>query len=153
MESLQAVATYLKNQLADVEKKMEDLKATAGKETLREKVIKMNTKFGWKKFVDKPYGVVDNVVSLAEECYDPLIDCFPNRKEGEKVIGKLGSELWDSFILKLFQKLIDDGDFDSEYGNYHAFDDTANGCDEILWDACVKLLEEVKNGKDEGEHE
>lgn len=142
MEPLQTLADYLRKELANVENKIADLKTKTEKETIRQKVMKMSSKFGWEKFVDRDYGLVDNVSSLAEESYDILVEeCFPSRKEGQKVLGKLGSELWETFLLKVFQKLIDDNAFDLENGEYDDFGDTAGGCDETLWNACVSVLD------------
>ena len=152
MESLKNTAALLRKQLADIQAKISEIE---GKPVvyIRDKVSNMRSSKKWKEFVNK-YGVVENVISLMEMSYDSFHENID--ADGDKVtaiLGELGSDQWNKFIVKVFRHMVKEGTFDKD-GEYESFEDTANGCDEILWDASVEVLENLlENGKENDEDE
>jgi len=86
-------------------------------------------KKGWKEVIDQ--GLVGNVQGILEECYSHLCEEVPTARE------QIGSE---TFLLKVIQKLKDEGSFGNVRDGFDDFEDTAGGCDEITWDAALDLL-------------
>lgn len=105
---------------------------------LNAQVIKMADKDtdaykkGWKEVIDQ--GLVRNVAGILEECYSNLCEEVPTAREQ---MGEVGSE---TFLLKVIQKLKDEGSFGNVTDGFDDFEDTAGGCDEITWDAALDLL-------------
>lgn len=137
MNSLKQTVLSLEKQLADAK-----AQAEAFRSKTRAQVIKMADKEtaeyqnGWKEVVDQ--GLVENVEGILKECYSHLCEEIPTASEK---MGEIGSETWEIFLLKVIQKLKDQGCFgqDDEYG-FDNFEDTAGGCDETTWDAALDLL-------------
>ena len=137
MNSLKQTILSLEKQLADANSQLE-----THKNKLDAQVIKMADKDtaeyqnGWKEVIEQ--GLVRNVECILEECYSHLCEESPTAREQ---MGEIGSETWELFLLKVIQKLKDQGSFgrDDEYG-LDDFEDTAGGCDEITWDAALDVL-------------
>jgi hypothetical protein len=85
----------------------------------------------WRKSFNKDY-IEDNVNTILESCRDPLLD---DSTAAERA--KMAD--WDEFCKLVFLRLVEKGHLD--YGTYiNSCQDTAGGCDEIIWDAAVEVL-------------
>jgi hypothetical protein len=140
MENLKALEATLKLQLAEVQNKIYNLKPKPTIDEMRHTVASWYECKKWKKFVTKEYAVVDNIVDILDDNYHPYIECieyeFPE-KDPESIIGKFKSAEWRKFQLKVIAKLIDPSKMGDD------FEDTANGCDEITWNAGLEVIHEV----------
>ncbi len=129
----------LKNQLADVQTKIANLKPKPTIDDMRQTVTDWHECKKWKKFVSKEYGVVDNIVDILDDSYDLYVECieesFPE-KDPKSIIGKFKSAEWRQFQLKVIAELINPSKMGDD------FEDTANGCDEIAWNAGLKVIKE-----------
>jgi len=138
MENLQELEHLLKSQLADVQNKIANLnpKLTIG--DMRQTVASWYEFNKWKKFVSQEYGVVDNIVNILDDCYEAFVDSieedFP-KKDPKSIIGKFKSAEWRHFQLKVIAKLINPSKMEED------FEDTANGCDEVAWDAGLEVIQ------------
>ena len=128
MENLQEVEQMLKSQLADVQNKIASLKPKPTINDMRLTVANWYECNKWKKFVSKEYGVVDNIVDILDDCYDS------HAEEDSKSIGDFKSAEWRKFQLKVINNLINPSKMDSDFG------DTANGCDEVVWNAGLNVI-------------
>ena len=145
MENTQAVAA-LRKELAEIEARIAFLEKpvsnTMTEKDFRQRVVDMYDTKEWKEFVSKPYGVVSNIVDILDECYVPFVDCikedFPD-KDYKSIIGKSNSLKWQEFMLAVIKDLINPSNMDDE------FDDTANGCDEVAWDAGLAVIQKLAN--------
>lgn len=92
----------------------------------------------WQALVDN--DMVDNIAIILDDCYDPLCEEYP--KAAREVLGEMGSLKWKTFLLRVI-KYLKDGDSFHQEGDesLSTFDDTAGGCDEIVWDAACTLLQ------------
>jgi hypothetical protein len=129
----------LRKELAEVEAKIAELTPVPEvRINLNTEVLSMSDTKEWKDFVNT--GVVENITSILDECYDSYIECipeeFPNVKP-KNLIGKFGSNKWLSFQLKTIKKLLDPSDMEDD------FSDTAGGCDEVAWDAGLDVIREM----------
>jgi hypothetical protein len=129
----------LRKELAEVEAKIAELTPVPEvRINLEAEVLSMSDTKEWKDFVNT--GVVENITSILDECYDSYIECipeeFPNVKPKD-LIGKFGSNKWLSFQLKTIKKLLDPPNMDED------FEDTAGGCDEVAWDAGLDVIREM----------
>jgi len=134
MENLKEVELMLKKQLADVQTKIARLKPKPNIDEMRLTVASWYECKKWYKFVTEEYGVVDNIVDILNDCYDPFVDSF---EDPLPIIGNFKSAEWREFQLKVIAKIINPYKMDDD------FSDTANGCDEITWNAGVKVIEEA----------
>ena len=113
---------------------------------MRKRVLDMHkTKtlaIAWKKVVEKG-GLVENVEGLLRESYHPFChEIDIEFKNVQEQIGVIGSLKWQLFVLKVIQYLKEKDSFQGyKEGEFNKFDDTANGCDEITWDAGCYLLQ------------
>jgi hypothetical protein len=85
-----------------------------------------------------------NVSHILESCYDTLCDAGEVGEvvaENAKKFREVDSAEWREFVFKLIQHLFKKKAFDEEDGSIDDFDDTAGGCDEVVWNAAVELLE------------
>jgi hypothetical protein len=146
MEHLEASAAFLRKQLAEIDAKIAELKPkpepVIPKPSLLEKVVSLSNNKKWKKFVGNEYGVVRNIESILEECYEFYVETIENEfpdKNPWDVIGLVDSDKWVDFKFKTIKKLLDPENFDEEYD----FEDTANGCDEVASDAGHEVLMEL----------
>jgi len=134
MEDLLNVADFLRKQLEEVERKMKDLSVQEMKRCIAEK----DSDAKWKDFVLKPFGVIDNIISILDDCYDSLFDMVKeySEKDPNLVLGTLNSTTWKNFQLCVLTKLLDPKKYDESYD----FEDTASGCDEIVWSVAYDIL-------------
>jgi hypothetical protein len=155
MDHLKATAEFLRKQLAEIEEKIRTFddkppvsiekvptKIVMSIEEMRDKIAEMDPDPKWKAFVETPYGVVDNIVSILDDCYYPFVDSIQEMncdKKAVSIIGKPKSKEWQEFQLRVIRKLLDPKDYDEDYD----FEDTANGCDEVAWDEGVAVIEEI----------
>jgi hypothetical protein len=148
LESKKALAEFLRKQLADVEAeialltKNEVVKVEKVEKVfdIQAEVEKMSKTVKWKKYMNT--GVVDNIVSILDECYSFYVDTiktdYPHKKPSS-IVGAYMSPEWTKFKFLTIKKLINPKDFDEEYD----YGDTANGCDEVACDAGFELLKEL----------
>jgi len=141
MKHLQEVADLLRKQLGEIEAKIaQGVPKTDAVpiDDLHKKVADMHSSKKWKTFVNN--GVVYNILQILEECYDPLIDNIneddPSINASE-IIGDFNSRKWQEFQLLVINKLLSPDSMDED------FSDTANGCDEIVWDAALDVIREL----------
>jgi hypothetical protein len=134
MEDLLNVAEFLRKQLEEVERKMKDLNVQEMKRLVAEK----DTDPKWKDFVLKPFGVIDNIISILDDTYDSLFDMVKeySEKDPNLVLGHLNSTTWKNFQLCVINTLLDPKKYDESYD----FEDTASGCDEVVWSAAYDIL-------------
>jgi len=98
-------------------------------------------KSSWKKAIAD--GLLDNVQGLVNECHGPWRE---NGRTNETVmaavkkLGKIDSLPWQLFTLQIIKNLHDNGSFWRD-SNFDTYEDTASGCDEIVWDAGCEILE------------
>jgi hypothetical protein len=91
----------------------------------------------WKRAVDA--GLLDNVQSLVDQCHGPWRSKENGLVAAVKKLGKVGSKPWQLFTLEIIKNLHDKGSF-WRGDHLDLFDDTAGGCDEIVWDAGSEIL-------------
>jgi len=99
-------------------------------------------KFSWKLFV-KQSKIVENVFGILEDCYSS-IRLKSSNETGWKAARALGGRdtlRWQKFKIRVIEYLLTQGSFNDGSGGYRDFEDTADGCDEITWDAAIYLLE------------
>ena len=112
---------------------------------IRQEVIKMETrtayKASWKRFVNKG-RMIENVFAILEECYSSLRRKQSNKDgwEAARALGGRQTVKWQQFKIRVIQYLHDKGSFHNGCEGYRDFEDTADGCDEITWDAACYLL-------------
>ena len=144
MEDLKAVAAFLRKQLADIEMK---IKAKADQigftiEEIRDQIADVDADPKWKEFVTTPYGVVDNIISILDECYDTFVESI-EEKHPEKnpllIVGAFKTKKWHQFQMAVIKRLLDPKNYDESYD----FEDTACGCDELACDAGFDLIHEI----------
>jgi hypothetical protein len=151
MDQLVATAAFLRKQLAEVEEKIRTFQKetpAADQETLmtidemRSEIAEMDADPKWKAFVTTRYGVVDNILTILNDCYYPFVDSikegYPTKKP-VSILGKHNSRMWQGFQLSVIKRLLNPKDYDEDYN----FEDTANGCDEVAWDEGAALIEEI----------
>ena len=137
-------------QLAVLEKQLWELEDPVETRPLSDAEMKKRTiaienrtayKGEWKRAVEA--GLLDNVQGLVNECHGPW------REKGRtnetivaavKKLGKVGSLPWQLFTLEIIKNIHDKGSFWRD-SNFDLFEDTASGCDEIVWDAGSAILE------------
>jgi len=153
LESKKAIAEFLRNQLAQIEgeiQKMEAVKPTTDTpdqpltiEEMRNTVAKRSKSTKWTKFVKTPYGVVDNIITILDECYWPYKDYLKTTYPDKNYVSIIGpnthSKAWQMFQLKVINDLLDPKDFNTDYD----YEDTAGGCDEVAWDAGLEVIKKL----------
>ena len=156
MENLHEVAALLRKQLAEIEAKIIDItpptlvpmaqpkvekEHVMSVDEMRDMLSNMYECKKWKKFVQKT-DVVENIDGILDDCYYSYIDAITESKKDVKptdIFGKKGSAKWQNFKLEAMKKLISPTQMEQD------FSDTANGCDEIAWDAGSEVLEAMLN--------
>ena len=148
LNDLEAVKAHVASLMSGLEVTAKEEKLLTENQ-LRQEVIKMAAtkdkkfKAGWRKLVTNDH-VVENVFGILEDCYSSLRTKDSN-PEGWKAARELGARdtlKWQSFKLRVISYLYKEGSFGGpdEEGGFHDFEDTANGCDEVAWDAACFLL-------------
>ena len=94
----------------------------------------------WKKHIETN-DVVENILDILNDCRNAIDkDNFPTAPETVRVLTN-NNVKWDEFCLRVIHHLKVVGALGS-HGDYEEdFYDTANGCDEIVWDSVVYLIE------------
>ena len=88
----------------------------------------------WQKIV-KDYDVIDNVMSILDECricMDSHRAFFKTMKDPLK---------WKEFCLRVIHYMKVTGQFGSPAEGFNDFGDTANGCDEVVYENLIYLIE------------
>jgi hypothetical protein len=137
MQNLKELEQMLKSQLADVQNMIANLKPKPTIDDMRQTVASWHECKMWKEFVSEKYGVVDNIVVILDDSYDPYIEAIEEEfagKDPESIIGKFKSPEWRNFQLKVIAELISPSSMDNN------FEDTAGGCDEVAWDAGLEVI-------------
>ena len=100
-------------------------------------------KFTWKQFV-KSSKIVENVFAILEDCYSSIR--LKNRNvtswKAARALGGRDTLKWQEFKIRVIEYLLRQGSFIDGSGGYRDFEDTADGCDEITWNAACYLLEQ-----------
>ena len=164
LDEWKALKQHHEAQLAIVNKKIEELQAAGVEPPLSQAEMKKRVldieerkgyKSSWKKAIKD--DLLENIQSIMnEDTYDAYLDVHvaDDATEEEKkaakerskkistYLGPFGSLKWQLFVLKVIQFLHSDGSFHSDEGSgFDTYEDTAGGCDEIAWDAGVKIIE------------
>ena len=125
---------------------------------LEKRVIAIETrkayKRSWKKAIDD--GLLENILHIMnEDTYLAYVrvDLPENATEEEKralkekskrfedYLGPFDGLKWQLFLLQIIQNLHKWGGFWMEEGGFDTFEDTAGGCDEVLWMEGCEILE------------
>jgi hypothetical protein len=137
MDNLRTIARFLRKQLAEVELEIKKLEGDRmSMDEMRQKVADMHPTFAWKLVVMRSHGPVDNIIEILNDCYSSFFDEVEDGNV-DAIIGKLNSWKWQEFQLKVIAKLLRPGHITDD------FDDTANGCDELVWDAGLEVITEL----------
>lgn len=151
VESQRVLVKLQNQQLAALEKKLWELENPVETRPLsdaemKKRVIALETRKAyrgsWKKAIDE--GLLENVEGILNECHGSLRDKDSSGKEAAvaaKKLGKVGSLSWQLFTLQIIKNLHAEGSFADERGGFNTFEDTAGGCDEIVWMEACKILE------------
>jgi hypothetical protein len=89
------------------------------------------------------HDLATNVDRLLKESMDILCDSKevgPTISKNALALGNHGSPASREFLVKLIHSLYESGEFKDEDGDYDTFEDTASGCDEIVWERVCELL-------------
>ena len=137
MDDLLSVANFLRKQLADFEQKIKETKGLTTDEIKRHMAEK-DEDFMWKSFVMKPYGVVDNILKLLDDCYETFVELIQDNSNDDPTmfIGALHSTGWKKFQLRVIEQLLHPKNYDMT----HDFEDTASGCDELVWNVAYDII-------------
>jgi len=113
---------------------------------INERVMKLadnaSVKFqkAWEVAIDN--DIVNNINDLLQECHDSFVDEYG--KNVVNVIGEHGEYntlKWDNFVFSVIESLFKKGSFIVEDGYIDTFEDTAGGCDEVIWDEGCTIIE------------
>lgn len=151
-------------QLATLEKQLWDLENPVetrplSDDEMRKRVIDVETRKAytrsWKKAIKD--GLLENIQSIMnDDTYQAYleVDVEENATEEEKsaaelrskmrkaYLGPFGDLTWQLFILQIIKNLHKRGSFWMEEGGFDTFEDTAGGCDEILWEEGSNILDD-----------
>lgn len=151
VDELTAVVNRCRADLAKAEANLDHAQANSGllsESEIKAAVLAMETrdtyKKGWAEAVHNE--LYENVKDILEECYGELLN--PDNDElqtAKDVIGKKKTVTRQRFILKVIQYLHSKGSFlDDEdkntFDTFDTFDDTAGGCNEVVWNAAVYIV-------------
>lgn len=96
----------------------------------------------WKEAIEN--DLLDNVQRIVDDCYYAWQDkdsCSEKVSKAAKALGRPDSLKWQLFTLKIIERLHNQGSFWSEQdGWFDTYDDTAGGCDELVWDEGCYIL-------------
>jgi hypothetical protein len=151
LDAWKALVKFHEAQLAMAKSKVQELEAVDSEEELtdsemKKRVIAIETrkayKPSWKKAVND--GLLLNVQGILHDCYKPYLirrdmgDEFV--EAAKKKMGKKNSLQWQLFTMEVIQHLWKKGSFIREEGRFNTYEDTADGCDEITWDAGIEVI-------------
>jgi hypothetical protein len=143
------MTTDIYNKIAEAENVLAELKKQLPPpyvSNIYERVLKLADKTSptfqkaWKVAIDN--DLVDNINNLLQECHDPFTEEYGNK--AVNVIGKYGEYntlKWNNFVFNVIESLFNKGSFIVEDGYIDTFDDTAGGCDEVIWDEGCTIIE------------
>jgi hypothetical protein len=101
--------------------------------------------WSWNRAIED--GLIRNVRNILNECYEHYIHSVDMDKEFElkakELLGPFGGLKWQLFMLSVIEHLVQKGSFINENGSIDTFEDTAGGCDEIVWDVGFKIIDET----------
>ena len=92
----------------------------------------------WKAFLTDN-SVLPNICYILEDDYD-LLNRKDDKSRIEYKIGKINSPHWHDFIIKVIERLLNENAFNLKGEWPEDFSDTANGCDEIVFDAAQSVI-------------
>lgn len=143
-----ALGRYHQQQLDIAEAACRRILATEHAATMRQRALALadndtsKRKKSLYKWVIEKRDAVENICGILETCRDALLDC-----RGPAILSQIGaqdSDQWRDFQIRVIKKLKDDGSFEpSEFNEMNDFEDTASGCDEIVWASAMAVLEAV----------
>jgi len=120
------------------------------KSQIHQKVIEMATprdkafNARWRKLVTKR-NMVENVFGILEDCYSNLRTKSSNPRgwKAARALGGRQTAKWQDFKIRVIDHLYTTGSFNSSsfLQGLEDFEDTASGCDEIVWDHACGVLE------------
>ena len=140
-DELRTKLTDLQTELNDIKKKLEESSQKALEEIpldIHTEVAGLDESKKWKKRALEKYSFVDNICDLLDELYYYLYEDQDKKKEIRAIIGKKGTNKWIRFQVSVIKYLKDEGSIEDE-----DYDDTANGCDEIVQDAAFDVLNKM----------
>jgi hypothetical protein len=157
LEEWKTIKLYHETQLALANDKIRDIYASLPwtQEELKKKVLQIETrtlhKKRWSQAIDD--GLLENIQSiLNKDTYNAYVDVDfvdyseENKKEHQKKVlsflGVYGSIKWQQFVLQVITFLHQQDSFSSpDEDELDTFEDTAGGCDEIVWNAGVDIIQ------------
>ena len=80
----------------------------------------------------------ENIIGLLYESYDAVIDDLGD--EVVKVLGERGSFKWKAFCGRVIEQMVKTETLFFVEGEFVSYDDTASGCDEIVYDVMCDLI-------------
>jgi hypothetical protein len=152
LEAVQSHAASLISGLAsaDTAVAVADKEKLLTKSQIHQKVIEMAAsrdktyKASWRKLVTKR-NMVENVFGILEDCYSNLRtkSSNPHGWKAARALGGRQTAKWKDFKIRVIDHMYTTGSFNSSSSlqGLEDFEDTASGCDEIVWDAACGVLE------------
>jgi hypothetical protein len=144
LNELNAILMHHKTQLAIAEKEIEKLNLE-----FKQRVIALEErnayKSKWKKVIED--DLIHNVQRILESCYHSFLD--ENEMGAEFVekakmkFGMIYSSEWMNFTLEIIEYICKKQTYINEDGSIDNFEDTAGGCDEVIW----YIAEDIIQGK------
>ena len=139
-----AIAEYHKKQLEIAEQKMHEQAVE-----FKKKVIALETqnayKSKWKKVIED--NLIHNIQRILENCYDAFLNEDEMGTEfvekAKMKIGEINSPEWQMFTLDIIECVCKKRTYINEDGSIDNFEDTAGGCDEVIW----YIAEDIIQGK------
>jgi hypothetical protein len=139
-----AIAEYHKKQLEIAEQNMEYHTSEFEK-----RVIALETrtayKSKWKMAIED--GLIQNVQRILENCYDSFLNEDEMDTEfvekAKMKIGEIDSPEWQIFTLEVIDYLCKKRTYINEDGSIDNFEDTAGGCDEVIWYIAEDIIQET----------
>jgi hypothetical protein len=146
----------LEKQLFDLENPVETRPLSNAE--LEKRVIAIETrsayKRSWKKAIDD--GLLENIQSIMnEDTYASYLEvdveenataeqkraAKEKSKKRKEYLGPFDGLKWQLFLLQIIQNLHKEGSFWTEERSFDTFEDTAGGCDEVLYMEGCEILE------------
>jgi hypothetical protein len=134
LNELKAIVKHHKKQLEIAEQKMQELKSE-----FKQRVIALEErnayKSKWKKVIED--NLIHNIQRILEDCYDAFLnkdEMGDEFVEKAKIkIGEIDSPEWQMFTLDVIECVCKKRTYINEDGSIDNFEDTAGGCDEVIW--------------------
>jgi hypothetical protein len=134
LNELKAIVKHHKKQLEIAEQKMQELKSD-----FKQRVIALEErnayKSKWKKVIED--NLIHNIQRILEDCYDAFLnkdEMGDEFVEKAKIkIGEIDSPEWQMFTLDVIECVCKKRTYINEDGSIDNFEDTAGGCDEVIW--------------------